>query len=142
MMFKDNLRAARERMGLTQQQVADAMEISKSAYCGYETGKRHPDVHKIRQLSQILEITADELLNTGQSAPQSDERPTAIAYMADGNAIPTDVLSDMQNASNAIEDSIIDEKLHAIDFIRDNTFDLAQIQLINRLIRTVKGDSD
>ena len=65
MSFGDMLRAAREHKGLTQQQVADQMGLDKSTYCGYETGKRSPDVPKIKQLSQILEASADKLLETG-----------------------------------------------------------------------------
>lgn len=65
MSFGEMLRTARERRGYTQQQVADRMGLDKSTYCGYETGKRSPDVPKIKQLSQILGASADELLETG-----------------------------------------------------------------------------
>lgn len=64
MSFREKLRAARESRGYTQQQVADLMEIDKSTYCGYETGKRQPDVQKIKQLSKILGVSGDELLET------------------------------------------------------------------------------
>ena len=70
MGFGEKLRAAREKSGMTQQQVADIMQIDKSTYCGYETGKRQPDVQKIKMLSQILGISGDELLETGyEKAP-------------------------------------------------------------------------
>lgn len=65
MSFGERLRAAREAKGLTQQQVADHMGISKSTYCGYETGKRQPDVLKIKQLSKFLGVSGDVLLETG-----------------------------------------------------------------------------
>ena len=65
MSFGEKLRSARMRAGFTQQQIADYMQIDKSTYCGYETGKRQPDVQKIKQLSKILGISGDELLETG-----------------------------------------------------------------------------
>lgn len=65
MSFGEKLRAARESRGYTQQQVADFMKIDKSTYCGYETGKRQPDVQKIKQLSKFLGVSGDELLETG-----------------------------------------------------------------------------
>ena len=65
MSFSENLRAARERRGLTQQQVSDLMGIDKSTYCGYETEKRQPDVQKLKKLSKILGVSGDELLETG-----------------------------------------------------------------------------
>lgn len=65
MGFTEQLKNARLNIGLTQQQVADMMGISKSTYCGYETGKRQPDVSKIKQLAAILNTSGDVLLETG-----------------------------------------------------------------------------
>ncbi len=65
MGFPDQLKKARLNMDYTQQQVADLMGITKSTYCGYETGKRQPDVAKIKQLACILNTSGDVLLETG-----------------------------------------------------------------------------
>lgn len=70
MEFKDALREARKEKGLTQSEIAEAMNITKSTYCGYETGKRQPDVMKIKQISEILGIPADRLLQTGHEDVQ------------------------------------------------------------------------
>ena len=64
MGFADQLKKARLNMGFTQQQVADAMGITNSTYCGYETGKRKPDVEKIKRLAKILNTSGDILLET------------------------------------------------------------------------------
>ena len=70
MGFGEKLKAARKACGYTQQQIADLMKIDKSTYCGYETGKRQPDVQKIKQLSEILGVSGDMLLETGyEKAP-------------------------------------------------------------------------
>ena len=70
MGFGKKLKAARKSRGYTQQQIADLMKIDKSTYCGYETGKRQPDVQKIKQLSEILGVSGDTLLETGyEKAP-------------------------------------------------------------------------
>ncbi len=65
MSFSEQLKKARLAIGYTQQKVADLMGITKSTYCGYETGKRKPDVLKIKQLAKILETSGDILLETG-----------------------------------------------------------------------------
>lgn len=65
MSFSEQLKKARLAIGYTQQQVADAMGITNSTYCGYETGKRQPDVFKIKQLAAILKTSGDFLLETG-----------------------------------------------------------------------------
>ena len=51
MSFAEQLKQARIAQGLTQQQVADLMGITNSTYCGYETGKRQPDVVKIKHFT-------------------------------------------------------------------------------------------
>lgn len=65
MGFHEQLKIARLKMGYTQQQVAEIMGITKSTYCGYETGKRQPDVAKIKLLANILCTSGDVLLETG-----------------------------------------------------------------------------
>lgn len=65
MGFPEQLKKARSNMNYTQQEIADLMGISKSTYCGYETGKRQPDVAKIKHLAIILKTSGDTLLETG-----------------------------------------------------------------------------
>lgn len=71
MAFAEQLKAARLAAGMTQQQVAAAMGITNSTYCGYETGKRQPDVEKIKQIAKILNTSGDILLETGRTPPSS-----------------------------------------------------------------------
>lgn len=76
MEFYEELKAARIKAGLTQQQIADEIGITKSTYCGYETAKRNPDPQRIKQLAKVLHISADTLLDTGiekGKAPASTE---------------------------------------------------------------------
>ena len=79
MEFYEELKAARIKAGLTQQQIADEIGITKSTYCGYETAKRNPDPQRIKQLAKVLHISADTLLDTGiekEKAPASTEAET------------------------------------------------------------------
>jgi repressor LexA len=62
MNFCENLKKSRQRVGLTQQQIANALGITKSTYCCYETGKRQPDLAKLRRLALLLCTSVDELL--------------------------------------------------------------------------------
>ena len=84
MGFPEQLRSARMSMGFTQKQVADAMGITDSTYCGYETGKRQPDVEKIKKLARILNTTGDALLETGAHETKNPSEP--IATGPEGNA--------------------------------------------------------
>lgn len=64
MGFCDQLKNARLSMGYTQQTVAKALGVTTSTYCGYEIGKRKPDVEKIKKLAKILNTSGDILLET------------------------------------------------------------------------------
>lgn len=88
MSFQEKLREAREMRGMTQQQIADLMKIDKSTYCGYETGKRQPDVQKIKQIANILGVSGDDLLETKKAAPEkgtaSDDEIKFALFGGDG----------------------------------------------------------
>lgn len=47
---------------LTQQQVADALNINRTTYTYYETGKTEPSIDNLHRLIQIFGITYDDLL--------------------------------------------------------------------------------
>ena len=71
MEFHVNLRNYREAAGLTQMQVAERLGITKSTYCNYESGKREPDVAKIKKIAKALGISADALLETGHDSKKA-----------------------------------------------------------------------
>ncbi len=81
MGFSQQLRAAREKKGMTQQQVADVLGIDKTTYSGYETGKREPDVFKIKALAKLFEVSGDELLETGFHPKQPQSPNITIAEL-------------------------------------------------------------
>ena len=57
----DNLRVARKAKGLTQQQVAQAMNKYQSDYSDYELGLIQLDYDKIIFLCKMLDITPNDL---------------------------------------------------------------------------------
>lgn len=52
----------RKSKGLSQQDVADYLGISRQAYCNYENGKREASYETLLQLSEYFNVTVDELL--------------------------------------------------------------------------------
>lgn len=75
MRFGETLKSARLRAGLTQLQIAQALGITASTYCGYETGKRQPDLSRLRRLAQLLHISADALLSLPSDSPEIQKAP-------------------------------------------------------------------
>ena len=74
-MLKDKLRQARRDAKLTQRQVAEAIGVTESTYCGYETGKRQPDPLKIASIASVLGVSGDFLLDI--NIPDDEKKPAA-----------------------------------------------------------------
>lgn len=68
MSFHENLRFFRLQNNLTQQDVADELAVDKTTYSGYETGRRQPDIQKIRSLAKIFQVSLDSLLEIEKPA--------------------------------------------------------------------------
>ena len=84
MEFHVNLRNYREAAGLTQLQVAERLGITKSTYCNYESGKREPDVAKIKKIAKALGISADALLETGHDSKKDTAFSAGAMKLAKG----------------------------------------------------------
>lgn len=62
-MLGENLRTIRKSKKLTQQQLSDAIGIKRSAYAYYEIGKSEPSINTLIKLSEVLDVSLDNLLN-------------------------------------------------------------------------------
>ena len=62
--FGKRCKILRQERGLTQQQVADALGISRSAYAYYEIGGSEPSLSVLWELAQYFQVSADSLLDT------------------------------------------------------------------------------
>ena len=61
MGFPENLKAARKELKLTQQDVADALGVCRTAIAHYENGTTLPYTKSIDKLCEILNLTYEEL---------------------------------------------------------------------------------
>lgn len=77
-MFSERLKQLRKERGLLQQDMADKIGITKSAYGYYEQGKTTPDVLTAKKIASILDVSVDYLLGA-QSEQPNDYHPTLNA---------------------------------------------------------------
>jgi len=68
--INERLRELRVKFGYTQNQIAKLLNIDRSTYAYYETGKTHPDIGSLLLLSRMYNISLDELLED-ETAPKS-----------------------------------------------------------------------
>ena len=62
MLFRERLRELRQNKGLSQSQLADALNISKSAISMYELGKREPDLETLEGIADFFNVDINYLL--------------------------------------------------------------------------------
>lgn len=67
----------RERLGLTQKELAQKLNIGKSTMSQYESDKRRPSDEIKLQLCEIFSISLDELLGREVPAKADDEKVSA-----------------------------------------------------------------
>ena len=62
-MFKDNLIQLRKLKRLTQEDIAEKLDVTRQAVAKWESGETMPDIEKSRQLAEIFEVSLDDLVN-------------------------------------------------------------------------------
>lgn len=61
-VFAANLRARRLKLGMTQQQLADALGVHVPYISNLENGKKTPYVRSLARFAEALQTTPDKLL--------------------------------------------------------------------------------
>ena len=63
MTFGEKLKDARKKAGLSQEQFAEKLSVSRSAVAKWESDKGMPDVGNLKAMAQLLDISLDYLLD-------------------------------------------------------------------------------
>ena len=66
MTFGEKFKAARKEAGLSQEQLATKLGVSRSAVAKWESGKGLPDVSNLKVIAQLLDVSIDYLLDEGE----------------------------------------------------------------------------
>ena len=82
MLFADTMKKLREEKGLSQNEIAKRMYVTRTAVSRWESGHRLPDAAMITRLSDVLGVDVNILIS---AAAQSDEIP--IVIMVDDNKV-------------------------------------------------------
>ena len=62
-MLGDKIKLYRENKEMTQNDLADILEVSAGTVSKYESGSLEPSIESIKRLAELFEISIDELLN-------------------------------------------------------------------------------
>lgn len=67
-MFCDNLVSLRKLHDLSQEELADRLQVSRQTLSKYETGESLPDIERCKQLAEIFGVSLDDLVNYDTTA--------------------------------------------------------------------------
>ena len=77
-MFSDNLLYLRNIKGLSQEQVAEAVGISRQSYSKWEQGDTFPDIDKCDKLVKFYGVTIDSLIHSDEKIGKTKIAPAPI----------------------------------------------------------------
>ena len=73
MEFNEKLQELRKSRGLTQEELAEALFVSRTAVSKWESGRGYPSIDSLKEISKYFSVTTDELL-TGEKLISIAER--------------------------------------------------------------------
>ena len=64
MEFHEKLQELRKKRGLTQEELAEALYVSRTAISKWESGRGYPSIDSLKEISSFFSVSIDELLSS------------------------------------------------------------------------------
>lgn len=61
-IFSNRLKELRQSSGMSQQQVAERLQIKQQSYARYENGTGEPNLQTVTEIARIFDVSCDYLL--------------------------------------------------------------------------------
>lgn len=78
MNLPDNIKTYRKSMDMTQEQLAEAMDVTVGAVSKWESGQSTPDLHTLMGLADLFQTSTDALLGFALEGQGAEEQAEAI----------------------------------------------------------------
>ena len=59
----ENIKKTRNKIGITQEELAEKINVTRQAVSNWENGKTEPDIETLTKIAQIFDISIDELVD-------------------------------------------------------------------------------
>lgn len=80
-MINMNLKYLRKQFGLSQEELAEKIDVSRQSVAKWESGETLPDILKCRELANLFDTTIDNLMNYSFEQDSFDENETDGKYV-------------------------------------------------------------
>ena len=75
MEFNEKLQELRKRKGLTQEQLAESLYVSRTAISKWESGRGYPSIDSLKRVAEFFSVTIDGLLSGDDVLTVTEEKP-------------------------------------------------------------------
>lgn len=82
-MVGKNIKKARKEKELSQEQLAERLNVTRQAVSNWECGKTEPDIETLQRLSEVLEVSVEELIY-GETTKKETIRHWSVKIGGDG----------------------------------------------------------
>ena len=84
MEFNEKLQELRKSKSLTQEELADALFVSRTAISKWESGRGYPSLESLKQISRYFAVSIDELICSEEiiSAAEEEEKENLDRYLS------------------------------------------------------------
>ena len=73
MEFNEKLQELRKQRGLTQEELAEKLYVSRTAISKWESGRGYPNIDSLKAIAKFFSVTVDELLSTDEILTIAEE---------------------------------------------------------------------
>ena len=80
MTFGEKIQALRKDAGLSQEELAEKLDVSRQAISKWERGAGYPETEKLVRMSRLFGVSLDYLLGEGQRDAGPQEEPEAQGF--------------------------------------------------------------
>ena len=82
MEFNEKLQELRKQRGLTQEELAALLYVSRTAISKWESGRGYPNIDSLKAIAQFFSITIDELLSGDEllALAEKDSKQNEVRY--------------------------------------------------------------
>ena len=101
MEFNEKLRMLRKQKGLTQEELAGALYVSRTAVSKWESGRGYPNIDSLKAISDFFSVTLDELISAGELASADEPSPSPEPEREPPDSRPRSLLFALSDISAA-----------------------------------------
>ena len=73
MEFNEKLQGLRKNKGLTQEELAEELYVSRTAISKWESGRGYPSIDSLKEIAKYFSVTIDELLSSDEVLSIAEE---------------------------------------------------------------------